>query len=80
MATREWTPREALSTVAAHPEASLTGAGGVNSLGHTLTTGNTNDITQNVGMIGSKTSGTNNFVTKLYQLRPILYYVIIAFA
>lgn len=58
----------------------MTGAGGVNSLGHTLTTDNTNDITQNVGMIGSKTSGTNNFVTKLYQLRPILYYVIIAFA
>ena len=41
---------------------------GVNSLGHTLTTGNTNDITQNVGLIGNKSgTGTNNFVTKLYQ-------------
>lgn len=42
--------------------------GGVGALGHTLSMGNTNDITQNIGILGSKTaSGMNNFVTKLYQ-------------
>lgn len=44
------------------------GTGGVGALGHMLSTENTNDIMQNVGILDSKTaSGTNNFVTKLYQ-------------
>lgn len=35
-------------------------------MGHQMSSGNTNDIAQNVGLTG-KTTGTNNFVTKLYQ-------------
>lgn len=35
-------------------------------LGHQITTGTTTDIAQAVNMIG-KSTGTNNFVTKLYQ-------------
>ena len=35
-------------------------------LGHQMSSGNTSDIAQTVGNTG-KTTGTNNFVTKLYQ-------------
>lgn len=36
-------------------------------LGPQMTTGNTNDIAQSVGSMNSKPSGSNNFVSKLYQ-------------
>lgn len=38
-----------------------------NSLGPQVTTGNTNDIAQSIGLMNSKPSGSNNFVSKLYQ-------------